>query len=71
MYSEVDARHFTTLVYSVLLSAGKSVLKMKPTLWKNSLIVAKDIGIIHVNFIVIVHDFIKVTDLVFYEQYKL
>jgi hypothetical protein len=52
MCSEVVAGNFTTLVYSVLLNIGKSVLKME-TLWKNSFIIAKDVQIIHVNFIVI------------------
>jgi hypothetical protein len=28
MCSEVEAKNFTTLVYSVLLSIGKSMLKM-------------------------------------------
>jgi hypothetical protein len=34
-------REFTTLVYSVLLNVGKSLLKITETLWKNSLIIAK------------------------------
>jgi hypothetical protein len=42
-----------TMIYSVLLNTGKSMLKMMKTLWKNSLIIAKDIQILHVNFIVI------------------
>jgi hypothetical protein len=43
MCSEVEARNFTTLVYSILLNVGKSVMKMIKTLWKNSLIIAKDV----------------------------
>jgi hypothetical protein len=41
MCSEVEAGNFTTLVYSVLLKVGRSVLKMTETLWKNSLMIAK------------------------------
>jgi hypothetical protein len=52
MCSEVEAGNFT-LAYSVLLNVGKSVLKMTETLWENSLMTAKDVWIIHVNFIVI------------------
>jgi hypothetical protein len=44
-------RDFTTLVYSVLFSVGKSVLKMMETLLKNSHIIAKDVWIIHINYI--------------------
>jgi hypothetical protein len=51
MCSELKAGNFTTLVYSILLKVGKSALKMKETLWRNSLILAKDVGIICVNFI--------------------
>jgi hypothetical protein len=36
---EVETGNFTALVYSILLNAGKSVLKME-ILWKNSLIIA-------------------------------
>jgi hypothetical protein len=39
--SEVEAGNFITMMYSVLLSVGKSVLRMTKTLWKNSLIFAK------------------------------
>jgi hypothetical protein len=53
MCSKVQARNFTTLVYSVLLNAGKTVLKKKETLWKNNLIIAKNVRIIPVNFTVI------------------
>jgi hypothetical protein len=52
MGSEVEAGNFTTMVYSILLNAGKSELKME-TLWKNSLIIAKDIHTTHVNFTVV------------------
>jgi hypothetical protein len=52
MCSEIEAGIFT-LVYSVLLSVGKIVLEMTETLWKNSLIIAKYVSIIHVNVIVI------------------
>jgi hypothetical protein len=38
-----EAGNFTTLVYSILLTVGKSVLKMMETLWKNSLIIAKGV----------------------------
>jgi hypothetical protein len=51
--SKVEAGNFTTHAYNVLLNIGKSVLKMMKTLWKNSLTNAKDVGIIHVNFVVI------------------
>jgi hypothetical protein len=50
---EAEAENFTTLVYSILLSIGKNVLKVTETLWKNSLIIAKDVGIINANHIVI------------------
>jgi hypothetical protein len=50
---KVETGYFTAVVYSVLLSVGKSVLKVTDTLWKSSLIFAKDAWIIHVNFIVI------------------
>jgi hypothetical protein len=43
MCSEVKAGNFTTLIYSILLSAGKSVLKIMKTLWKNDPITAKDV----------------------------
>jgi hypothetical protein len=39
---DVEAANFKTLVYSVVLNVGKSVLKMEETLWENSLIIAKD-----------------------------
>jgi hypothetical protein len=51
MCSKVKAVNFT-MVYNILLNAGKSVLKMKKTMWKNSLITAKDVQIIHANFTV-------------------
>jgi hypothetical protein len=41
MSSEVKAENSTTLVYSVLLDVGKSVLKITEPLWKNSLLIAK------------------------------
>jgi hypothetical protein len=34
-------------------NAGKSVMNMTETLWENSLIIAEDVLIIHVNVIVI------------------
>jgi hypothetical protein len=43
MCPEVEAGNFTTLVYSVLNNVGKSVLKITETLWKNMLIIAKDV----------------------------
>jgi hypothetical protein len=43
MCSEIEAGHFTTLVHSILLNVGKSVLEMMQTLWKNSLTIAKDV----------------------------
>jgi hypothetical protein len=57
MCSKVKAKNFTTLVYSVLVNVGKRALKMMKPLWKNCLITAKDVGIIHVNFIVITTTF--------------
>jgi hypothetical protein len=51
--SKVEARNFTTLVYSVLFNVSKSVLKMTETFWKNGLINAKDVWIIHINVVVI------------------
>jgi hypothetical protein len=51
MCFEVEAGNFTALVYSVLFNAGRSVLKMAVILWKNSLIIVKDVLIIRVNFI--------------------
>jgi hypothetical protein len=53
MCLEVEAGNFTSLVYSVLHNVGKSMLNMMEILWKNSLIIAKDIWIIHIHFIVI------------------
>jgi hypothetical protein len=53
MCTEIEAGNFTTLVYSILINVGKSVLKMMQTLWKNSLITVKDLHINHVSFIVI------------------
>jgi hypothetical protein len=49
----VEAGNSITLVYIVLLSVGKSVLKIAQNLWKNSHIIAKNIRTIHINFIVI------------------
>jgi hypothetical protein len=43
MCSEVESQDFTTLVHSVLFNVGRSELKMKVTLWKNNLTIAKDI----------------------------
>jgi hypothetical protein len=40
------------LVYIVLLSVGKTVLKMTESLWENSLIIAKYVGIIRANYII-------------------
>jgi hypothetical protein len=42
MCSEFKTGNLTT-AYSVLLNVSKGVLKMKETLWKNSLTTAKDI----------------------------
>jgi hypothetical protein len=53
MCSKVEGVDFVTMLYSMLLNAGKSELKMMKTLWKNSPIIAKDVWIIYVNFIVI------------------
>jgi hypothetical protein len=53
MCPEVEAGNFTALVYSVLLNIGRSVLKMTETLWKNSLVIANDVLIIYVTFVVI------------------
>jgi hypothetical protein len=55
--SKVEAGHFMMLVYSVLLSVGKSVLKI--TLWKSRFIITKDVWIVHVNFIVIAITFFE------------
>jgi hypothetical protein len=52
MCSEVEAGNFTTLAHSVLHSVGKSLLKVTETLWKNGLIIAKDVWMMHVNFTV-------------------
>jgi hypothetical protein len=41
--SEVEEGNFTTMVYGVLLNSGKCMLKMTETLWKNSLIITKDV----------------------------
>jgi hypothetical protein len=57
IYSEVEAENFASLVYSVLLNVGKSVLKMMETSWKNDFIIAKDACIIRVNFVVIAATF--------------
>jgi hypothetical protein len=43
MYSEVEVGYFTTPVYSILLTVGKSVLKMTETLWKNNFVITKDV----------------------------
>jgi hypothetical protein len=51
--SEVEEGNFTKLVLSFLLNVGKSVLKMTGTLWKNSLIDAKDVRMNHIKFTVI------------------
>jgi hypothetical protein len=51
MCSEVEAGNFTTLVYSVLLNVGKFVLKTTETLWKNNLIIAKYVWVIHGNLL--------------------
>jgi hypothetical protein len=53
MCSEFEAQGFATLVYSILLYAGKIVLKMLKTLWKSNLVITKDVRITHVNVIVI------------------
>jgi hypothetical protein len=57
MWPKAEAGNFTALVYSVLLSVGRSVLKMTDTLWKNSLIIAKDLRKVRINFIVIANIF--------------
>jgi hypothetical protein len=44
MCFEVEAGNFTTVIYTVLLSVAESVLKMMETLWKNGLIIAKDVS---------------------------
>jgi hypothetical protein len=41
--SKLEAENCTRLVCSVLLNVGKSVLKMTEKLWKNILIIAKDV----------------------------
>jgi hypothetical protein len=43
MCFEVKPGNFTTLVYNILFSIGKSMLKMMETLWKNSLMIAEDL----------------------------
>jgi hypothetical protein len=43
-------RGFTTVMYIFLLSVGISVLKTTETLWKNSLIIAKDVWIVYIHF---------------------
>jgi hypothetical protein len=43
MCSKVEAGNLAPLVYDVLLNVGKSLLQMTKTLWKNSLITAKDV----------------------------
>jgi hypothetical protein len=53
MCSEVEAGNVITLVYSVLLNVGESVLKMWETCGINSLTIAKKLRNIHVNFIAI------------------
>jgi hypothetical protein len=53
MCPEVEAGNFTTVVQSVLVNVGKTVLKMAETLWKNSFIIAKDVWTKNVNFVVI------------------
>jgi hypothetical protein len=58
MCSKDEAVYFSTSVYSVLPKVGKSVLKMTDTSSKNSLIIAKDVRVIHVNFIVIATTFL-------------
>jgi hypothetical protein len=54
MYSKLETGNFTTLVYSILLNVNRNELKMAETLWENSHIIAKDIRIVHVNFIGII-----------------
>jgi hypothetical protein len=53
MCFEVETGNFRALAYSVLFNIGKSVLKMSETLWEDSCVIAKDVLVIHVNFIVI------------------
>jgi hypothetical protein len=50
MCSDLEAGNFTMVVYSVLINTGKSMLKMTGTLWKNSLIIAKDISQIKFHY---------------------
>jgi hypothetical protein len=57
MCPEVEAGNFTPLVCRVLLNVDKNALKMTETSWENSLIIAKDVRIIHVNLIVIASTF--------------
>jgi hypothetical protein len=46
MCSEVEVSNFTTLIYRVLNNVGKIMLKMTESLWKNIIIIAKDVQII-------------------------
>jgi hypothetical protein len=43
MCSKVKAGNSATMVYSILLNVGKSVLKIMETFWKNTLTIAKDV----------------------------
>jgi hypothetical protein len=43
MCSNVEAGDFKRMVYSILLKVGKSMWKMTETLWKSSLIIAKEV----------------------------
>ena len=52
--SSASVKSFTLLAYSILCQDGKSVLKMKETLWKNNLIFTKDVPMIYVNLILTV-----------------
>jgi hypothetical protein len=52
MCSKVNAKNFT-MIYSILLNTGKSVLKIKKSLWKNSTTITKDVQTILANFIII------------------
>jgi hypothetical protein len=57
--SEVEAGNFATLLYSVLLNIGKSMLKMTKNLCKNILTILIDVRIAHANFILIALYFLR------------
>jgi hypothetical protein len=55
--SEEETGSLTTVVCSVLLNDGKSVLKMMETLWKNSRIIAERVEITHADSTVVATTF--------------